>query len=53
MNKALKIGINHWTLEVKILNFGLVLVIMMMIWGLPKDGSFGKRIFVLRHTILK
>ncbi len=53
MNKTLKIRTDHWTLKVLILNYGLVLILMMVTWGLPKDGSYGERIFIFKHTILK
>jgi hypothetical protein len=51
MNKTLRIGIDHYALEV--LNFEFLFsfeILLMVIWGLPKDGSYGERIFILKQN---
>jgi hypothetical protein len=53
MNKALRIGIDHWTLEVLNFEFLFGLNHVDGDLGLPKDGTFGGKEIIFRHTILK
>jgi hypothetical protein len=50
--KALRIGIGHWTIGGLnfefLLNF-VLLFMMMVAWGLPKSGSFGKVEYIRKH----
>ncbi len=50
MNKALKIGIDYWTLEIFNFEFLLVLNHVDGDLGLPKDGSFGGKQIILKHN---
>jgi len=50
MNKALKIGIDYWTLEILNFEFLLVLYHVDGDLGLPKYGSSKGKEIILRHN---
>jgi hypothetical protein len=53
---ALQIGIGHWTiggLNFELLLSFVLLFMLMVIWGLPRNGSFGKVENIHRHTFFR
>ncbi len=50
INKALRIGINYWILEILSFEFLLVLNYVDGDLGLPKDGSFREKEIILKHN---